>query len=316
MKTLQRNISLREISNFKIGGRAKHFLDFKNIDELRQGLEEWNEIVKTDQIDSKKYFIIGGATNILFDDDIFPGLILKNSIDFISKDGNKIEIGAGTSIQKVVDYCIQNSLSGFEWAGGLPGTIGGAIFGNAGAFGGQIDQNILSVKSYDLTTGKIIERSKKECSFGYRSSIFKSNFRDEAILSAVFTLKAREKEEIKKDVMDKIEYRQRRQPLELPNIGSVFKNISLSCASQQLAELCREKIKDDPFPVIPVGYLIYLAGLQGKRIGDAQISLKHPNFIVNLGSAKASDVEELIILVKKNINQKFDIEIETEIIRV
>ena len=319
---IHKNISLKEYSNIKIGGEARYFLEFRNIDELKTGLAEWEKIKSifttpnpsSERRGTDRIFIISGATNILFDDAGFDGLILKNSISYIKKnDDNLLEVGAGTSVKELNDYCIANSLSGIEWSGGLPGSVGGAVFGNAGAFGGETKDSIVEVESFDFNIGQIIKRDNSNCQFDYRQSIFKLEKLPEVILSAKIQFKPGNKTEIAKLVEEHLDYRKLKQPLEYPNIGSIFKNIDVKVANPELVERVREKIKNDPFPVIPVAYLIFLAGLKGKKIGGAQISEKHPNMFINTGEAKASDIKALIEIVKAELLKMFGVQIEPEI---
>lgn len=311
---IERNVPLKDYSYMKIGGPAKFFLDFYSLDELSEGMREWREITKKDENIPKKIFVIGTGTNILFDDDGFDGLILRNSITGIKNLGeNEIEIGAGTTMEEINKSCIENSLSGLEWSGGLPGTIGGAVFGNAGAFGGEIKDVIQSVKSYDLDSGEIIDRSNVECEFDYRNSIFKSKNQNEMICSAILNLEPGDPKEISIKTEEKSNYRVVKQPLDFPTLGSTFKNIDIKLFRPEVLEKVRHKIKDDPFPIVPVAYLIHLAGLAGTQIGGVQISEKHPNFFINLGSGTAQDVRELIALVQKKIEAEFGVVPEPEI---
>lgn len=314
LNLIQKDISLAQYSNFKIGGPARYFLEFHNLNELENGLAELKILKQIDSIVKDRFFVISGATNILFDDAGFDGLIVKNSISFIKKiDDNLLEVGAGTSVKELNEYCVANSLSGTEWSGGLPGSVGGAIFGNAGAFGGETKDAIVEVESYNYLLGQTIKRDKLKCRFGYRDSIFKSSRLPEIIISAKLKLVSGDQDEIATAIKSHIEYRKLKQPLEYPNIGSIFKNIDVRSASSELVEKVKDKIKDDPFPVIPVAYLIFLAGLKGKKIGGAMISEKHPNMFINTGGAKASDVKELIEIVKTELSEKFGVLVEPEI---
>lgn len=311
---IQKNISLKEYSNIKIGGAARYFLEFKNLAELQAGLAEWQILKLNDQSIPDRIFVISGATNILFDDAGFDGLIVRNTISYIKNLGNNLlEAGAGTAVEELNNYCIENSLSGTEWSGGLPGSVGGAVFGNAGAFGGEIKDSIIEIKSFNFTSGQIVQRDNAECQFGYRQSIFKSEKLPEIILSTKVQLKSGEKAEIARLVEEKISYRRLKQPLEYPNIGSIFKNIDVKSASPELIDKVRDKIKNDPFPVIPTAYLINLAGLKGRKVGGAMISEKHPNMFINTGGAKASDIKELIEIVRTELAEKFGVKLETEI---
>lgn len=306
---IEENVPLRELSYYKIGGNAKYYLKFKSKDELITGLKEAKE-----RNIANKLFVIGGSTNLLIDDAGYEGLILHNDIDFIENKFPDITFGAGLLFSKAVKYCIEKEYAGFEWAGGLPGSIGGAIRGNAGSFGGETKNNIINVESINLDTLATIKRKKEECKFEYRESIYKNENLNECIISGTFEFKKGDSEEIKKTVNSNIDYRLNNQPLDYPSAGSTFKNIPVSSVSKELAEKYREFIKNDPFPVIPVALLLSEAGLKGKQIGNVQMSERHPNFLINLGNAKSSEVLELIGLAKKAVKEKFGVDIEAEII--
>ena len=140
MISLQKNVPLKKHSNFKIGGPSDYFFEFKSKDELLKVFDEWKNLNPENKNPpaGRQVFILGKATNILFNDGGFRGLVLKDEINFIEKKGDVIKAGSGVLISDLLDYCVQNLLSGLEWAGGLPGTVGGAIRGNAGAFGARI----------------------------------------------------------------------------------------------------------------------------------------------------------------------------------
>lgn len=300
---IQEDVFLSDYNNYKIGGPAKFFAEIDSEADI-EDLSKFNRI-----------FILGGGTNILFSDKGFDGLVIKNGIIGIREEGNKLIVGAGELVSDVLNYAIENGLSGLEWAGGLPGTIGGGVRGNAGAFGGEIKDSVVEVQSLNLKTGERTKKSNKDCDFKYRWSVFKESS-DEMITSVTLELKPGIKEEIKKVAEEKIQYRKNRHPLEYPNIGSTFKNIPYDSLSPKLQEEFKDIIKTDPFPVIPTTKLLALADLKGKRMGGAMISDKHPNFIVNLGNAKASDVLALIKIAKEAIKNKWEIELEEEIMLV
>lgn len=309
---LQKSVLLKDHSNYKIGGFADYFFEFNSIDELKLAISEYKEIDSS----LSNVFILGKGTNVLFSDAGFRGLILKNNLNGINKEGNIIEVGSGVLFDELNNFAISNSLSGFEWAGGLPGTVGGAVRGNAGAYGGETKDNLLEVKGLDLNTLEVKTRNNNECGFGYRNSIFKSGEESaqmEIILSAKFEMKSADSEEIKRNTQEKIDHRKSRHPLEYPNIGSTFKNIPVENVPIEVLKQFENNIKQDPFPVLPVAKLIVASDLVGRRIGDAKISEKHPNFIVNLGNASSEDVLALIDLVKKSAKDKFDISLDEEI---
>jgi len=306
---IQQNIPLKEHSNFKIGGPAKFFLDVKNSDDLIAGLREWGG--------RGSIFVLGGGTNVLFSDAGFDGLVIKNSIKGIELRGNSLVVGAGEKFSDILNYCIDNSLSGLEWSGGLPGTAGGAVRGNAGAFGGETKDNVEKVRSVNYVTLQDIERTNPKCGFSYRNSIFKSEAAGSEIITQVtFNVQVRDRENIKAIIDKNIEYRKNKHPLEYPNLGSIFKNVLFDNIKEDKKLELMLYIKTDPLPVIPVAKLIFLAGLTGKRIGDVMISEKHTNFIVNMGEGKASQVKELIKVVKEKIKEQFDVNLEEEIMYV
>ena len=298
----QKNVPLSTFSNYGIGGPAKFFINLQKKEELKE-------------IDFSKFkhvFVLGGGTNVLIPDKGFNNLVILNNIKGVQLKDNELYLGAGELISDILYFCIQNSLSGLEWAGGLPGTIGGAVRGNAGAFNGEIKDSILCVQSFNIRTKKITERNNEQCEFGYRMSFYKKN-PDEIITKVVLKLKKGDKKEIKRLTQEKIDYRNLKHPMDYPNIGSTFKNIPLNSVNDNLKNEFAPFIKKDPFPVVATTKLLALAGLKGKSEGGAQISEKHPNFIINLGNAKASDVLKLIKLMKKTIKDKWGITLEEEI---
>lgn len=310
---LKQNVSLKDYSNYKIGGNAAYFLEVFSKEDLIKGLKSWYEISLGFPDNKKQIFVLGGGTNVLFSDEGFYGLVIKNSIKGIEIQGNIVTVGAGENVSSFLDFCIKHSLSGVEWAGGLPGTVGGAIRGNAGAFNGEIKDNLLEVESLNLETFETIKRSNKECKLSYRNSVFKIKATDEAIISVSFNLKNGNKEEIENKTQEKINHRKLKHPLEYPNIGSIFKNVPIENFSEiQMKELA-QYIKNDPFQVIPAAKLIFLAGLKGERVGNVMVSTKHTNFIVNMGDGKASEVKRLIDFIKDRVKEKFNVELEEEI---
>lgn len=303
--------NLKHHSNYKIGGTASHFFAFRTVNEAKQALTEVQKL-------KKPFVVVGSATNILFGDNGWDGVILKNQISTFEVHDTTFHVGAGVLVSRVLESAIEKGLSGLEWAGGLPGTVGGAIRGNAGAFGGETKDSVVDVTSVRISGGKpeIVRRTNKECEFEYRSSIFKTKCRDEIILEATFQLKPGDRNEISKAINEKIAYRKERQPLEYPNIGSMFKNVDAGKVPAEFRIKVAGVIKQDPFPIIPAAFLISEAGLKGMHHGGATISPKHPNFIVNTGNATASDVRHLIALVKKTVKEKFNIDLEEEIVYI
>lgn len=307
----QENVLLAQHSNYKIGGRARYFLEVLKIDDLILA-------VNKARLERLPVFVLGGGTNILFSDEGFDGLVIKPMFNDIQQSDSSIRVGSGTLMSNLVNFTIQQSLSGLEWAGGLPGTVGGAIRGNAGAFGGETKDNIMEVTSLNIS-GKeplIIKRDNQQCQFQYRDSILKKRDGLEIIISATFKLIPGYQESIKAAVADKITWRANRQPLEYPNIGSIFKNVDWQTVPEALKkdEAFKSHLKTDPFLVIPAAYLIDQCGLKGLSHGGAEVSQKHPNFIINKSQASAQDVKKLIKLVKAAVHQQFGITLEEEVL--
>ncbi|MEK7195115.1 MAG: UDP-N-acetylmuramate dehydrogenase [Patescibacteria group bacterium] len=302
------NVNLSRLNNYGIGGPARFFSEVSDASEAEKAIRLAKE-------KGLRIFILGGGTNLLVADEGFDGLVLKPNIKFLEAHGNTVKAGAGVSVAELLDFSAERGLSGLEWAGGLPGTVGGAVRGNAGAFGGEFKDSIVEVDSFDIGKMNIVKRSGEECGFGYRNSVFKED-NGEIILSALISMKNGDPEDSRRAIREKIDYRLLRHPMEYPNIGSIFKNVSLDKISPELRDLLGNVVKTDPFPVVPTAYLISETGLKGVSCGGAMISPKHPNFIVNTLNASASDVESLISLVKFEVNKKFGIDLEEEVMRV
>jgi UDP-N-acetylmuramate dehydrogenase len=291
---IEKNKIIAPLTNFKIGDEALYFITLENLEDIYDFLELKEKF-------NLPIFILGGGTNLLFDK--FNGFVIKTNFkNFEILEPYVVKIGANFLVSEVLEKLCEMGFSGFEWAGGLPGEIGGAIRGNAGCFGGEIKDLVIGVEALNLKTGEIKIFKKEEIEFEYRNSFFKKN-KEWLILSGIFKFNQGDKEKIKKEIEEKINYRKMKHPLEYPNAGSIFKNIPFEKAPKFVQDLALEKnkVKDDPFPVIPTAFLISEAGLKGKKIGDAQISEKHANFIVNLGRATFNDVYSLIDYIKKKV---------------
>ena len=301
---IERKKVLANFTTFKIGGPADYFVKVKNEKDLIEVLE-WAKN------QSLPFFILGGGSNVLFSDEGFRGVVIKLQNTKYEIQNTKIIAEAGCPLQKLVQEALKNSLSGLEWAAGIPGTLGGAIRGNAGAFGGEMKDVVESVKVLNVgcLKFKVKQLSKKSCQFSYRESIFKKR-KNLIILGATLKLKKGNKKEIQEKIKEILKQRKERQPLEFPSAGSVFKNVSVKKLPKEIKEKFKEKIKNG---FLPAAILIEECGLKGKSFGGAKISEKHANFILNFKNAKARDVFNLIQLVKKKVKEKFKVELEEEI---
>lgn len=300
---VRKNVPLAPLTTFRIGGKARYFFVGETVHDILRAAQVAKEL-------KVPFFVLGGGSNLLVSDKGFNGLVLKIQNERYEIRNTVLYADAGVDFPLLVKETGKRGLAGLEWAGGLPGSIGGAIRGNAGAFGGEIKDSVLFVACID-GKGNVRKLRNKECNFSYRSSLFKE--KQWIVLSAAFQLRKGDKKTIQGIARDHILYRKERHPLEFPNAGSIFKNCDFKKIPRKLHDFVKPALKVDPFPVVPTAFLIAQAGLKGLRQGNAQVSEKHPNFIVNLGRAKASEVLLLIQKVKHHIKKRFQVALEQEI---
>ncbi len=302
----------------RVGGITRHFFVARDAKSLISVLNQWIKNNNPNKL--RDVLIIGEATNILFPEK-YNGFILKNEIDFIKKiNKNTIAVGAGTSVKKILNFCLKNNLAGLEWAAGLPGSLGGAVRGNAGAFGGEIKDSVSKVIVTDIIDSnkiKIRSLSRKNCNFSYRSSIFKNKNKDKlkyVILEVHLKLRYKKYLEEEKSIYRKIiKYRKTKHPMEFPTLGSIFKNIPLGKLSADVKKTFADKIKSDPVPVLPAAVLLGAAGMAGYSVGGAKFSEKHCNFIVNYKNANTNNILQLISEAKNRVWEKFRVKLKEEI---
>ncbi len=271
---LQQNRRLSEFSTFGIGGEIAHFVEVSSMEEMEEAF----------RIDLPK-LVIGKGSNCLFPDEGFQGLAILNKIDFCEWRGNEVDVGSGYSFSLLGVQSARRALSGLEFASGIPATVGGAVFMNAGANGKETSEVLKSVLFFDGS--KRIEFSREELAFGYRTSPFQKM--QGVVLSAQFVLK--EEKEARNVQLQIVDYRMKTQPLKDKSAGCVFRNP----------------------PGASAGALIDRCGLKGLQIGGAKISEVHANFIVNHQKASSKDVKELIQLVQEKVFKQTGILLETEI---
>ena len=281
------NVKLQEPmsrhTTFRIGGPADFYL-------CPHSTKEVQEIVEICKEENLPYFVLGNGSNLLVSDKGYRGVVIqlwKNFSDITVKDCC-IQAKAGALLSKVAAEALEAGLTGMEFASGIPGTIGGAAFMNAGAYGGEMKDIIKSVKVLD-TQGEVRVLPKEELKMGYRTSIVKE--KGYTVLSVELELPKGNREEIRNTMEDLKERRTSKQPLEMPSAGSTFKR--------------------------PEGYfagkLIMDSGLRGFSVGGAQVSEKHCGFVVNKGGATAMDVLNLIREVQRRVKEQFGVELETEV---
>jgi len=273
------NEPLAKHTTFKIGGPADLFYEAKTTKELIKVIK----LIKKLRI---PYFVLGGGSNILVADEGFRGIVIKMSNVKCQMSNGKIIAGAGVSLGELLKLAAKNSLAGLEFAAGIPGTVGGAVRGNAGAWQQAIGDKVVGVKVL-TPTGRIKWLKAADCQFSYRQSRFKKT--KEIILEVELKLEKGDKKEIEAKIRENLAKRAS-QPTQ-PSAGCIFVN---------------------PKP-LSAGKLIEKCKLKGRQIGEAQISSQHANFIVNLGRAKAQEVIKLIKLIKKKVKEKFGIDLKEEI---
>jgi UDP-N-acetylmuramate dehydrogenase len=283
------DVSLKKYTTFRIGGQAKYFFSAKTKEDLVK-------IVKTAKKLKIPFYILGGGSKLLISDKGFDGLVIRvENSEFEIKD-DRILAGAGILIEELTRIALKESLSGVAWAAGIPGMVGGATRGNAGAFGKSMQDIIIQVEVFDAKKEKIINFNNKGCDFSYRQSIFKKN-PDLIILSCNIQLQKGDKEFIKKEMESHINHRLKNHPINFPSAGCIFEG--------------HYSEKEDKF--IPAWKLIKDCGLVGKKIGDVKFSEQHSNFIVNLGNGKEEDVKKLIKIAKEKIEKKFGVVLKEEL---
>ena len=333
---IHRDFNLSEVLWYKIGGTCKYFIDCESSNDI---VDAFKFIV---QEKIGKYFVVGTGANLLFTDEYYNGAVVRigtvssrEGIKLVGK--NVVDAFAGETLDSVIQFGFENNLVGLEWAGGLPGTVGAAVRGNVGAFGGEIKDSfsggellVLPIRSSVplspqsspkgrgssiegktiIGSGKISKVTRRDIKFAYRMSTIKAH-KNLIVVSAQFKLKPATEIEVgraRQTYFANIEYRKLRHPLEYPNTGSVFKNVAKADDVAKVLEVfpdLADKIKIDWHGKVSMGYLNKRLDLAGLRIGNAEISQKHSNFINNLGGAKFIDVFTIIQKIKQTFNDTF-----------
>ena len=277
---------MKQHTSFKIGGVADYFINVQEPEQLRQLLN----LAKQEKI---PFQIVGNGTNLLVREGGIRGFIVKLDLKEYTIDRKEkeaiITCGCGMALSQLSFIALENSLTGLEAMAGIPGTLGGAIRMNAGAYGSEMKDVVVCSKCMDLD-GNIQQVDFAEHQFSYRRSAFEEN--GLILLETSLKLKIGEKQEIQNKMQEYKNLRKQKQPLEFPNAGSIFKR------------------KGD----ILIAKLIDECGLKGYCVGDAQVSTKHSGFIINRGNATAKDVLNLIDVIGQNVKQKFDVDVALEII--
>ncbi|MBQ9375630.1 MAG: UDP-N-acetylmuramate dehydrogenase [Ruminococcus sp.] len=282
--TVQLNKELKDYTTFKIGGVCPAIIEISSAEAL-------GELVKLCIDNSIKYLVLGKGSNILLDDKGFNGIVFHIGNDFAEikmLDDTTIEVEAGCSLMKLCRFALEHSLTGLEFAYGIPGTVGGAIYMNAGAYGGEIKDVLVSAECIE-PDGSVVAYTNNKMDLSYRHSAFQTN--GSLITKGVFKLSAGNKDEILAKMNELMGKRKDKQPLEYPNAGSTFKR-----PEGQFA-----------------GKLIQDCGLKGYSVGGAMVSDKHSGFVINYNNASSDDVKKLIEYVQKTVKEKTGYFLECEV---
>ncbi|MGE5455613.1 MAG: UDP-N-acetylmuramate dehydrogenase [Ignavibacteriales bacterium] len=276
------NIDIKEYVTYKAGGKALCLVIPDDVDKLITLLKYVRE-------NNIKYKIIGKGSNLVFGDSLYEGVLIRlDKFDNVEITGNKIIVGAGYSLIKLSMKTARNGLAGLEFASGIPGTVGGAVFMNAGAYNSDMGYVVKEVKVL-TPTYEIKTLTNSEMDFHYRTSFLQKN-PEYICLEVTILLKKGDRDLILEVISDRKKRRLESQPLEYPSAGSVFRNPTDDYAGRLIEEI----------------------GYKGKKIGDAMVSLKHANFIINDGNAKGDDIKALILEIQSQIKEKYNIELKIE----
>jgi len=305
MRVLE-NYLLKNATSINIGGPAKYFFRAKNEDDII-GAVDWARINKC------KWLVIGGGCNLVPSDSGYNGLVIKNEVSILKR-GKKIYFGSGNNLLKTIFELNRLGLAGMEHMAGIPGTVGGAIYGCAGAYGQEIKDKLIRVKLFDSKNLKMKWARKQECEFSYRESIFKKK-RHLIILGAEFGLRKGNPKTLMAESRKIIDLRNKKFPKNLLCPGSFFKNIIIkdmrpALKSKLISKIDKAKIVNGK---IPAGYLLERVGSRGLSVGGIKVADYHGNLIYNAGNGTAAEVLKLAALLKEKVRKKFGISLEEEI---
>lgn len=282
------NIHLQEPmerhTTFRVGGPADCLVELENTEQLKK-IQQYLYAIEM------PFMVLGNGSNLLVSDSGYEGIVLQigNRMSDVQVQGNSVIAQAGASLAKIARVAMEHGLTGLEFASGIPGTVGGSVVMNAGAYGGEMSQVITKVTVLNKD-GELLELDNETMEFGYRNSIIKHQ--PFVVTEVAFELKQGNVQQIKATMEELNAKRREKQPLEYPSAGSTFKR--------------------------PEGYfageLIMNAGLRGKRVGGAQVSEKHCGFVINKGNATATDVMQLICDIQATVEEKYNVKLEPEVI--
>lgn len=299
---IQEHVPLAPLTTFKIGGPARFLVEARSEDDIREAFLEAKRL-------GIPFVVLAGGSNVLVPDEGLEALVVRITGGDFSFSGNELSADSGCNLLSLIREASERSLGGWEKLSGIPGSVGGAVRGNAGAFGTEIKDVTRKVRAFDVETGDMREFENVACSFSYRQSFFKQH--PEWLITRVFlNLQPTNREESERLSEETIRERERRHLQNVQAAGSYFMNPVAPEEIQRMFE--KEKGIASREGRVPAGWLIEKAGLKGASVGGARASEQHPNYIVNTGAATARDVRALAERIKKEVKEKFGVELKEE----
>jgi len=299
--TVLTGVPLSRYTRFGIGGPADILAESESVDAFVTALT-------SARASGWPVMVIGGGTNLIVSDDGFRGVVLRYRASRLTADGTRVSADAGAVLQDLVDFTVDRGLKGLETLAGIPGSVGAAVYGNAGAYGHSISERVVSVRFYDGSAVRVFDNA--ECEFHYRESIFKRR-KEWIVFSTELSLDAADAAVLRKTADDIVKVRNEKFPVTMKCAGSIFKNLLLN-------ELPRRVAEEVPAAVvregkIPAAWFLEQAGAKGLQRGEIHVATYHANLVYNAGAGTAADLVTLIQELKQRVRDRFDIEIEEEV---
>jgi UDP-N-acetylmuramate dehydrogenase len=292
---------LSRYTRFGIGGPADIYAETESVDAFVAALT-------SARASGWPVMVIGGGTNLIVSDDGFRGVVLRYRASRLTADGTSVSADAGAVLQDLVDFTVDRGLKGLETLAGIPGSVGAAVYGNAGAYGHSISERVVSVRFYDGRAVRVFDNAA--CDFRYRESIFKGH-KEWIVFSTELQLDGADSAVLRKTADDIVKIRSEKFPVTMKCAGSIFKNLLLNELPQRVAEQVPAAVVREG--KIPAAWFLEQAGAKGLQRGDIHVATYHANLIYNAGAGTAADLYSLIEDLKQRVRERFGIEIEEEV---
>lgn len=305
MIQIKENEQLAKKTTFEIGGAARYFIEVARDEDVREAIRFARE-------KGLPFFLLGGGSNVLFADTGFDGVVIHMVHNTLTiHDDVLITCGAGTKLMDVIVYAAQNHLGGAEGLAGIPGSVGGAVRGNAGAFGMEMCTIVERVAVYDTATDTITDVTADDCAFAYRMSAFKKD-PTKIIIDATLRFTPGDKNTITHAIYDTVEKRNAKHIQDIKSAGSWFINPEVDARVQEL--FAKDTGQTSHGGRVPAGWLLESAGMFQKRIGDIQAGIQHANYFINMGAGTAEQAMQLSSMAKMRVRDEFDVQLKEEVV--